>query len=139
MSVESALRALAGGVLIGLAAAILLVVHGRIAGICGIVRSALHDDDDRARPIKLAFLGGLIATGVVVARVAPGAIGAAVTSTPVVLVAGVLVGAGTTLANGCTSGHGVCGLARGSKRSLAAVATFMATAMATATVLGAVR
>lgn len=133
----SALHALAGGALIGLAAALVLVVHRRVAGISGILARAL--DADPGRGFRLAFLGGLIATGAAVALLSPGAIPGAIRGPATLAVAGLLVGVGTTLANGCTSGHGVCGLARGSRRSLAAVATFMATAFATATIAGLVR
>lgn len=134
MSVTSALRALAGGVLIGLAAAIVLVVHGRIAGISGTLGRAFDRD---GRAYRLAFLAGLIAVGIVAAIAAPNQIGAPVRHPPVLALAGLLVGAGTTLANGCTSGHGVCGLSRGSKRSLVATMTFMVAAAIVVALLGA--
>jgi uncharacterized membrane protein YedE/YeeE len=123
------LRALAGGVLIGLAAAIALVAHGRIAGISGTVHRAL--DRDGGAPFRLAFLGGLVGVGGLIAIAWPAAIGAAVRDIPTLAVAGLLVGAGTTLANGCTSGHGVCGIARLSPRSLLATACFMAAGFVT--------
>jgi len=129
------LRALAGGVLIGFAAAIALVAHGRIAGISGTVHRAL--DRDGGAPFRLAFLVGLVGVGGLVALAWPAAIGAAVRDIPTLAVAGLLVGAGTTLANGCTSGHGVCGIGRGSQRSLVAVGTFMATAAITVALVGA--
>ena len=129
MSTYWVLRALAGGVLIGLAAAIALVAHGRIAGISGTLHRAL--DRDGGAPFRLAFLAGLVGVGGIVALAWPTAIGAAVRDLPCLAIAGLLVGAGTTLANGCTSGHGVCGLSRGSARSLTAVITFMGVAMAT--------
>jgi uncharacterized membrane protein YedE/YeeE len=102
-----------------------------------VLGHALDDDDGRA--FRLSFLGGLVGTGLVLASVAPGALGPPVGGAPLLAVAGLLVGIGTTAANGCTSGHGVCGLGRGSKRSLAAVVTFMATAMLTVAIAGAVR
>ena len=129
MTTETVLRALAGGALIGLAAAIALVAHGRIAGISGILRRAL--DDDGGRAFRVPFLLGLITTGLVVTLAWPTAIGAPVSRAATLAIAGLLVGVGTTLANGCTSGHGVCGIARFSKRSFVAVGTFMATAMIT--------
>ena len=132
MEFSSIVRALAGGALIGLAASIALVVHGRIAGISGTLGRALDGDDGRA--FRLAFLAGLVATGALAARVAPSAIGAPLRGAGGLAIAGVLVGVGTTLANGCTSGHGVCGLARGSQRSLVAVATFMVVAALTVAV-----
>jgi uncharacterized membrane protein YedE/YeeE len=132
MEFSSILRALAGGALIGLAASIALVAHGRIAGISGTLGRAL--DGDGGRGFRIAFLAGLVATGALAARVAPAAIGAPLRGTVGLAVAGALVGVGSTLANGCTSGHGVCGLARGSRRSLVAVATFMIVAALTVAV-----
>jgi uncharacterized membrane protein YedE/YeeE len=129
------LRAVAGGVLIGIAAAVALVAHGRIAGISGTLHRAL--DRDGGAPFRLAFLVGLVGAGGIVAITWPGAIGAAVRDVPSLAVAGLLVGAGTTLANGCTSGHGVCGIGRGSQRSLVAVGTFMVTAAITVALVGA--
>ena len=129
------LRALAGGALIGTAAALALVLHGRIAGVCGIVaRVAERDGGARFRG---GFLVGLVGTGAVIAGVAPGAFGGAIRSTPLLALAGLLVGIGTTLANGCTSGHGVCGIARLSPRSFVAVGTFMLTGALTVALLGA--
>jgi hypothetical protein len=137
MSIESVLRALAGGALVGLAAALALIAHGRIAGISSVLGHAL--DGDGGRSFRLAFLGGLVTTGLALAHLAPGAMGTPLAGAPLLAAAGLLVGLGTTFANGCTSGHGVCGLARGSKRSLAAVATFMATGMLTVAIAGALR
>jgi len=129
------LRALAGGALIGIAASLALVLHGRIAGVCGIVaRVAVPDGGARFRA---GFLVGLVATGAVIAIVAPAAFGGAIRSTPLLAVAGLLVGVGTTLANGCTSGHGVCGIARLSPRSIVAVGTFMLTGALTVALVGA--
>jgi uncharacterized membrane protein YedE/YeeE len=137
VTTESVLRALAGGALIGLAAAIALVANGRIAGISGTLGRALDADEDAGRPFRIAFLGALIATGAIAFQVVPSAFGANVSTAPVLAAAGLLVGIGTTLGNGCTSGHGVCGIARGSKRSLVAVGVFMATAMLTVAIRGA--
>jgi uncharacterized membrane protein YedE/YeeE len=129
MSASSILRALAGGGLIGIAAAIALVVYGRIAGISGTLARVL--DHDKGGTFRATFLLGMIGTGLVLALVWPSALGAPIAKLSVLLVAGVLVGVGTTLANGCTSGHGVCGIARLSPRSFVAVGVFMATAMIT--------
>jgi hypothetical protein len=134
MSDMSALRGLLGGVLIGIAASIALVAHGRIAGISGVVGRVLHRD---GAWFRVPFLAGLVATGVVVAALAPSAIGAPVRGVPVLALAGALVGVGTALGNGCTSGHGVCGLSRGSGRSLAAVITFIVTGALTVAIVGA--
>ncbi len=124
-----------GGALIGLAASIALLAHGRIAGVSGSLGRLFAGDSGRG--FRVPFLIGLVATGVVAAIAWPSALGSAVRSTPMLAIAGVLVGVGTTLGNGCTSGHGVCGLARGSGRSLAAVMTFMVTAAITVAILGA--
>jgi uncharacterized protein len=129
------LLALFGGALIGSGSALLLITHGRVAGISGIAGGLV----ERAAPDRawrLAFVGGLVAAGIVGSIVAPDAIGASVRPLPLVVIAGLLVGFGTRLGNGCTSGHGVCGLSRGSARSLAAVVTFMITGVLTATIAG---
>lgn len=124
-----------GGVMIGAASALLLLAHGRIAGISGIAGGIVQ----RATPDRVwrvAFIAGLIAAGLVSAVVAPAAIGAPVRSPLAITVAGLLVGFGTRLGGGCTSGHGVCGLSRGSARSLVAVAVFMITGALTAVIVG---
>jgi uncharacterized membrane protein YedE/YeeE len=133
---ETYALALLGGGLIGGAAALLWLTHGRIAGISGIVGSAVVARGE-ARGWRLAFLGGLGLVGLVARWIAPAAIGTPARSLAVVAVAGVLVGYGTRLGSGCTSGHGVCGLSRGSTRSLVAVVTFMATGALTAWIAGA--
>ncbi len=131
------LLALAGGAMIGLAGALLLLTHGRIAGISGVLGSLLPPAAAPDRGWRLAFMGGLLAAGLVSAVVAPAAVGASVRSLPAVIVAGLIVGFGTRLGSGCTSGHGVCGLSRLSRRSMVAVATFMATGALTAWIAGA--
>ena len=123
--------ALAGGMVLGAASALLLLTHGRIAGVSGVVGS-LVSSAGRDRSWRMAFVGGLALSGVVAAFVAPHAIGASVRSLPWLALAGVLVGFGTQLGGGCTSGHGVCGIARLSARSLVAVVTFLATGALTA-------
>ncbi len=125
------ISALAGGVLIGLAATLLLWLTGRIAGISGIVGGVLQPRQGEVA-WRAAFLVGLIAAGAAWLWLMPGAYTPRQGFPPVLLVvAGLLVGFGTRLGNGCTSGHGVCGLGRLSLRSLAAVMTFMVTAIAT--------
>jgi uncharacterized membrane protein YedE/YeeE len=124
-----------GGALIGLASILLLVSHGRIAGISGIAGGLLQRTT-LDRTWRLAFVGGLAVAGVVAAIVVPQAIGPSVRSIAAVVIAGLLVGYGTRLGNGCTSGHGVCGVSRGSGRSLVAVVTFMATGAITAIIAG---
>lgn len=121
---------LCGGLLIGLAAAILIVVDGRIAGISGILGGLF-----RPRPgdagWRLAFLAGLLAAPLAWATFAPLPL-PRIDAGPMTLVAaGLLVGLGTRYGGGCTSGHGVCGLARLSPRSLAATLLFIAAGVAT--------
>ena len=104
-----------GGAVIGLAAALLVLVNGRVAGISGIVGGMLHPRaDDFAW--RLAFVAGLLLAPVVHAMVAASAPATIAASYPVLIVAGLLVGIGTRFAGGCTSGHGVCGLSRLSPR-----------------------
>ncbi|MGZ3215108.1 YeeE/YedE family protein [Paracoccus sp. T5] len=127
---------LGGGVLIGLSAVMVMRIFGRIAGIAGITTGALGGivplrGAGSDRDWRWAFLLGLLAAPLVLL-----AVGGAVTQTvpqnlAAMAVAGLLVGTGTALGSGCTSGHGVCGLARLSGRSLAAVATFMGAGFAT--------
>ncbi len=126
--------ALAGGALIGLAASLLLLFHGRIAGIAGILGEALRGDGAReSGSFRIAFLIGLGAAGLALRIVDPAAFASGVglgtggVSSALVAGAGLLVGYGTRLGNGCTSGHGVCGVSRLSKRSIVATMTFMAT------------
>src|SRR5436189_6185274 len=116
------LDALLGGALIGLAAAILLAGTGRVAGVSGVLGRLIAPHTAPDRGWRIAFLLGLAAPGAIAALVAPPAI-VSVRPLALIAVAGVLVGVGTCMGNGCTSGHGVCGLARLSKRSLVAVLT----------------
>ncbi|MBT6492830.1 MAG: YeeE/YedE family protein [Deltaproteobacteria bacterium] len=133
---SSILWALAGGGLLGLAVSWLLLANGRIAGISGIVGGLLATWNDESA-WRISFLLGLFAGGVALMMVMPEAIvPPAGRSLAVVAVAGALVGYGTRLGSGCTSGHGVCGLTRLSPRSLVATVTFMATGFVTATLMG---
>jgi uncharacterized membrane protein YedE/YeeE len=119
--------ALFGGALIGLAAALLLLWNGRIAGISGIVGGLMRP---AAREVawRVAFLAGLLAGGLALSVVDPAALDVRVPAPLGVLgLAGLLVGYGTRLGSGCTSGHGVCGVGRLSPRSLVATATFILT------------
>jgi uncharacterized protein len=126
-------EALLGGILIGTAALLLAAGSGRIAGISGIARGALLGPD---RGWRWLFIAAMVGGGWLMAGL-HGAPADSRAGTGTLLLAGLLVGIGTTLGNGCTSGHGVCGVARGEPRSLAATALFMATGMLTATLLGA--
>lgn len=131
MTIPDALQALAGGALIGGSASALLLLDGRIAGISGIAGGVLgRPDEDTGW--RTGFLLGLLAGGAVLRQFMPGAFPASTTLSPGgAAVAGLLVGLGTSISRGCTSGHGVCGLSRRSKRSLAATLVFMASGAAT--------
>lgn len=124
-----------GGAMIGLAASILLLTNGRIAGISGIYKGLLRPEPGDVA-WRASFLVGLLAAGVILAFSGT----EAVATTPdrslfTTGLAGLIVGVGVTLGNGCTSGHGVCGLSRFSRRSLAATLTFMTTGFLTATIV----
>jgi len=134
MEIETVLRALAGGALIGGAASLLLLAHGRVAGISGILGSLLQRDTTD-RDWRLGFFAGLLLAGVVAAVAVPSAVGGTPVALPLVVIAGLLVGFGTRLGNGCTSGHGVCGISRLSKRSLVATMVFMGSAALTVLVV----
>ncbi len=126
------IASLLGGALIGLSAVLLMWATGRIAGVSGIVSRLFPPYEDREFAGRLAFVAGLVAAPVLVRLVTgtwPAQTIAA--ATPVLIVAGLLVGFGSVWGNGCTSGHGVCGLSRLSVRSLVATGTFMAVAVVT--------
>jgi len=125
---------LGGGVLIGLASVALLAFNGRIAGISGILGGLLGSPNDRSW--RLAFLAGLPLGAGIVAVLAGGLPQVMQGPSWLLVVAGLLVGFGTRLGSGCTSGHGICGLARRSPRSLAATLTFIVTGMLTVYVAG---
>ena len=132
---RSILLATVGGSLIGLAASWLLLFKGRVAGVSGIVGGLLGSWDEQSA-WRWSFLAGLLVGGGLLRGLLPHAIVApAGRSLEMVALAGVLVGYGTSLGSGCTSGHGVCGLTRFSRRSLVATMTFMATGFATATMV----
>lgn len=133
------LQSLEGGALIGLAAALFLLLDGRVAGVSGIVSGTLARFD-RHQLRNAAFLVGLL-LGPVVYRLGLGAwpLVRIDATWGVLALAGLLVGFGTRLGSGCTSGHGVCGMARLSRRSIVAVAVFLSTGVltvATMNVLG---
>ncbi|MBT4769982.1 MAG: YeeE/YedE family protein [Rhodospirillaceae bacterium] len=123
--------ALAGGALIGASSALLLWLTGRIAGISGILGGLLSLSGG-GLAWRVLFLAGLV-IGTVLYRVGGGPLTdiTITSSTPLLIVGGLLVGFGTALGRGCTSGHGICGLARLSPRSLAATLVFMASAAVT--------
>lgn len=123
---------LAGGALIGLAAVLLMLFQGQIAGISGILSRLLSPAADGETTGRLAFVAGLVLAPLVAyAAVSAWPVPQIAATIPVLVIAGLLVGFGSVWGNGCTSGHGVCGLSRLSLRSLIAVATFMTSAIAT--------
>ena len=124
---------LIGGALIGLAAIILMLTVGRIAGVCGIVVNTMTASDAAGRLWRLAFilglpLGALLVTALGLKDWSSITFPATMQTS---VMAGLIVGVGATVGSGCTSGHGICGLARFSMRSVVATVTFMATGMAT--------
>jgi len=126
MTSAIALQALGGGLLIGAGAALLLLLNGRVAGVSGILANVIEAQPGE-QSWRVGFLLGLMVPALAVGAGNPQLPG----SWTVALIAGLLVGVGTRLGSGCTSGHGVCGLANLSRRSLVATATFMVTAMIT--------
>ena len=130
------LEGLVGGVLIGLAAALMLLGLGRIAGVSGLAGRAFGiNRSDLPRSIALSFLVGLPLGAGLVAW-ARGGLDPEFVSWPLLVIAGVLVGYGTRMGSGCTSGHGVCGISRLSQRSIVATLTFIAAGIATVTLMG---
>ncbi|USD63793.1 MULTISPECIES: YeeE/YedE family protein [Vibrio] len=125
---------LLGGMLLGVSATLLLLFNGKIAGISGIV-GRIYKAKTGDTSWRVLFVLGMVLGGVLSAKwlgIAPAEM---VVSTPLVIVSGLLVGIGTKLGNGCTSGHGICGMGRLSKRSIAATMTFMGVAMVTTFVM----
>jgi uncharacterized membrane protein YedE/YeeE len=126
MTTVIALQALGGGLLIGVGAAVLLLLNGRVAGVSGILANVVELQSGE-QGWRLGFIAGLLLPALVFGVGHPQLPGSGMPA----LGAGLLVGVGTRLGSGCTSGHGVCGLANLSRRSLAATATFMLTALIT--------
>ncbi len=131
------LAGLLGGVLIGLAAAVMLLGLGRIAGVSGLAARAVGlSGQGIQRAGAWAFVVGLPLGALVVIAVT-GGLDPVFASTPYLVVAGLLVGVGTRVGSGCTSGHGVCGVSRLSQRSIVATLTFMAAGIATVFIMNA--
>ncbi|MDF9392901.1 MULTISPECIES: YeeE/YedE family protein [Methylococcus] len=130
MNTQTLLSAVGGGALIGTAACGLLYFNGRLAGVSTVLAGTLWPaSEDRAW--RCAFVLGLLAAGVLWLGVYPEAFDTAPRPLWVLAIGGFLVGLGAQLSNGCTSGHGVCGLGRRSLRSVVATLIFMSTGMAT--------
>lgn len=126
------LASLVGGAMIGLSAVLLMMWEGRIAGISGIAGRLLPPYRDGAFLSRLGFVAGIVAAPLLIAVMKGAPVAQTVSANvPLMIVAGLLVGFGSVWGNGCTSGHGVCGLSRLSTRSMVATATFMATAFIT--------
>ncbi|MCO4762767.1 MAG: YeeE/YedE family protein [Myxococcales bacterium] len=122
---DTILQPLIGGALIGLGASILMLFNGRILGISGIFGTAIKSRG-REGGWRMSFVAGLLAGGLMLLAVLPSAFdNQLVRGTGTLIAAGLLVGFGTRLGSGCTSGHGVCGLSRVSPRSIVATLTFM--------------
>jgi uncharacterized protein len=129
------LPSLLGGILIGIASSLLLLFNGRIAGVSGIAGGLLLPQRGEVG-WRAAFLGGLVGGGLLLRAFFPQVLGAPVmTGVGLTVLAGLLVGFGTRLGNGCTSGHGVCGVSRGSLRSIVATGTFVVTGVLTVFVM----
>src|SRR5947209_3360635 len=124
------IASLVGGLVIGLATALLWILRGRVAGITGIVGELFARVPGEA-PWRLAFIAGLVGGGALMHALRPATFDAPRGGTGTLIFAGLLVGYGTRLGNGCTSGHGLCGVSRLSPRSLAATCVFMAVGMLT--------
>ncbi|UOA27772.1 YeeE/YedE thiosulfate transporter family protein [Pseudosulfitobacter sp. DSM 107133] len=121
-----------GGLIIGTAAAILLLGNGRIMGASGILGGLLDRTAGRGWPEAMAFVAALIAVPAALHHLGSGTVDTHATTSPVLLIAGGLaVGLGTRLANGCTSGHGVCGISRLSLRGIAATLIYIGAGVAT--------
>ncbi|HXS19002.1 MAG TPA: YeeE/YedE thiosulfate transporter family protein [Polyangiaceae bacterium] len=122
---------LVGGALIGLSASLFLLAHGRVAGISGLFGSLLCRTSS-APLVRMTFIAGLVVGGIALGLLLPQVFATSWSpSLPHALVAGLLVGVGTQLSSGCTSGHGICGITRGSLRSFVATGTFMLTGFVT--------
>jgi hypothetical protein len=124
--------ALIGGALIGLSASLLMLFNGRIAGVSGLFAEVVAPKSND-RSVGLYFLGGLLLAGVIARLAHPSSLPGSTPSLAVGAVAGLLVGFGARLGSGCTSGHGVSGLSRLSRRSFVATLTFIAAGVVTVT------
>ncbi len=129
---NSSIQALTGGLIIGVAASLLIMLSGRIAGISGILKGAIFSKGDRLW--RGLFLIGLLAGGFICHWVTGKPVPELAIDNPLLAVlAGLIVGYGVSLGSGCTSGHGVCGIARLSPRSIVATLCFMGTGILTVT------
>ena len=124
---NSSLSALLGGALIGLSASIMLLINGKVTGVSGIISASTQPGSSRHYSENALFVAGLVLGGIILQYLFPANFDINVTRSPFVIVlSGLLVGFGTRLGSGCTSGHGICGISRLSLRSVVATCTFMA-------------
>ena len=132
---------LIGGIMIGAAASLVLISEGRIAGISGIISGLVGrgmGHRDGGTRFRLLFLAGLLTGGVILRVVSPESLQMpAGRSLPLLALAGIIVGFGTSMGGGCTSGHGVCGLSRFSSRSLVATILYLGVGIVVASLVGA--
>ncbi len=132
VDVNSWIRAAVGGAMIGLAAASLFAFNGRIAGISGVVGGLLFDRQHRDTPWRSLFVAGLVLGAAITALAVPGlAVVTMQSGWAGTILAGLVVGFGTRMGSGCTSGHGVCGIGRLSGRSMVATGSFMVAGVVT--------
>jgi uncharacterized membrane protein YedE/YeeE len=132
------IRALAGGAVIGVSATLMLALNGRVTGISGITGGLVLPTAGDVR-WRALFVGGLMVGGLLMLLAMPGAFTPSRASVATAAVAGLLVGVGTRVGNGCTSGHGICGISRLAPRSLAATVTFIAAGAVTVLLTGGAR
>jgi uncharacterized membrane protein YedE/YeeE len=136
VDIPSFIRAAAGGVMIGTAAALLFALNGRIAGVSGVLGTLVLERPSGEAPWRGLFLAGLVLGALLMSVVRPDLAASTLqTGWAGMIVGGLVVGFGTRMGSGCTSGHGVCGMARLSRRSILATLTFMAAGFATVFVL----
>ncbi|MGQ0529931.1 MAG: YeeE/YedE family protein [Panacagrimonas sp.] len=136
VNLDSWIRAAVGGGMIGLAAALMVIFNGRIAGVSGVLGGLVLDRSESEIPWRTLFLAGLIIGAAVVAMVRPDLAQASLQTGWIgMIAAGLIVGFGTRMGSGCTSGHGVCGIGRLSQRSIVATCMFMAAGFLTVFVL----
>lgn len=130
MTLDSLINPLLGGILIGFAATLMMLLDGKVLGVSGIV-GGIFDHKLPDRPWRWAFVFGLLSAGIGIQWLHPEVFTAGPAHTCLLVIGGLLVGFGTRLGNGCTSGHGVCGISRFSRRSIFATLTFMVSAALT--------
>ncbi|WP_134726115.1 YeeE/YedE family protein [Paracoccus luteus] len=124
------LLGLLGGLMIGAAAAVFLIGMGQVMGASGLIAGLIAPAPSARRAERAAFVAGLVLVPALLVQLGPGPAFAPVVGWPVLILAGLLVGFGSRLANGCTSGHGVCGVSRLAPRGIAATLTYVASGVA---------